>query len=267
MAPPSSSSPDVWFIAGPPVEHGLFAEVRRRLGFGVEVPLLDADAPGGWRERAEALSARVARAPRPVVAVAHGLALPAVFGARGFDAVLVMDGPVTRLDPVSAALARLAATSPRLLANLARPGPWIGWLASSAGLRRAVVNPYAMDRDTVGALAMSRVETAAGRNALVRYLASLVGDLPDPASCGVPVGACWGDADALYPASEMDFLAARLPGCFVRVVPGGRLMHPVEQPWAVADVVAEFLSETSRSASGATSVSGSAVTGPSRRHG
>lgn len=238
------------------MEHGLFAEVRRRLGLGAEVELLDPAAPGGWKDRAEVLSERVARAPRPVVAVAHGLALPAVFAASGFAGVLAMDGPITRLDPVSSLLARVAGASPRLLANLVRPGPWVGWLSSSAGLRRAVMNPYAMDRDTVGALAMSRVETAAGRACLVAYLSSLVDPLPGLDGLPPRAGVCWGGADGLYPASEMDFFVARRPGGFVRVIPGGKLMHPVEQPWAVADAVGEFLSEFSRNAAGATSVSG-----------
>lgn len=230
-----------WFLAGPPFGPSLFAAVRDRLGDGRLGEVVDDARPGdGWAARGAALAEAVTASPRPALLVAHGLALPAAIeAARQSGArLLVTNGPLTRLDPVSAAVARVAGLAPGAIAAGLRPSPWLAWLRSSAGLRRAVVNPYVMDRDTVAALCLSRVQTATARRATVAYLASLAAGLPDLAAPPSGTWLAWGDEDPLYPASEADFLDARLGGGRRIDVPGGRWLHPVERPWAFADVVA-----------------------------
>lgn len=239
---PAPSRPHLWFLPGPPLGEGMFTDVVRRLGEGREVSVLDPAQPGdGWAERGAALAAAVRGAGAPVVLVAHGLAVPAAIAAATLCApalLILSDGPITRLDPVTRVLARLAASPGGLsIRPLLQPAVWCRWLASSAGLRRAVANPYVMDHDTVVALARPLVAERAGRRALASYLASLGEGLPDVSRLVGPTALVWGTEDGLYPASEADYVDAGRGGVNHISVPGGRWLHPVERPWAFADAV------------------------------
>ncbi|MDP2312786.1 MAG: alpha/beta hydrolase [Pseudomonadota bacterium] len=207
--------------------------------------MIDAAAPThGWKDRAQALVPDLAR--RPTVLVAHGLAVPAAIAAALATppvALVLCNGPLRALDPVTRMLARACATRAGAAVTqrtLLQRRAWIGWLASSAGLRRAVVNPYVMDHDTVAALCGPLVDTAAGRAAVATYLGSLV-SLPDPRALRCPVLLLWGDADPLYPMAEAAFLEAGISTVEHRAVPGGQHVHPVERPWEMADRLAAWL--------------------------
>lgn len=250
---------DVLFLSGPPFGPELFRQVVARLGFGSAESVIDPQHPDdGWPEAAARLAERLRK--RPTVVVAHGLAVPAAVAAAlaAPPAGLVLtNGPVRRLDPFAAALSRVtAAPGGRALAaaTLLRPRPWLGWLASSAGLRRAVVNPYVMDRDTVATLCGPLVASAAGRRATAAWLASLR-DLPDATALRCPVFLPWGDGDPLYPAAEASFLEAALPGARHESIPGGQHGHPEERPWELADRVGAWLSDQGARAPSATRVS------------
>jgi hypothetical protein len=199
------------------------------------------------------------------VLVAHGLAVPAAIHAaqlRRPAALVLANGPLWRLDRVTAALASAARAWPRTFpAVVLRPGPWLAWLASSAGLRRTVSNPYAMDHDRVAAIAGGLVSTSGYRRALSAYLASLAGGLPDPTRSGPPTWLLWGDDDTLYPASDADRLDAALGGGRHVRVPGGRYFYPEERPWLLADFAAGLARSDAAAGApqgGATAVSGQA---------
>lgn len=249
----------VLFYAGPPFDAALFRQVVDRLGYGEARSVLDPSAPGdGWSARASVIAEEVAR--RPTVLVAHGLAVPAAIAAALLvppAALVLCNGPIRTLDPFTAALARLCAT--RAGAALARntvlrPRPWLGWLASSAGLRRAAVNPYVMDRDTVAVLCGPLVATEQGRAAVAAYLGSL-GALPDPRGLTCPVLLLWGDGDPLYPIEEAAFLESAVAGAQHRSVPGGQHVHPEERPWEMADRLASWLAERGLARASATRMS------------
>lgn len=227
-----------------------------RLGSGFAVPLIDPEAPNdGWQERGRALA--IAAQGKRVVLVGHGLAVPAVIAAAEageFEAVVLSNGPVTRLDPITAFVARLA-RAPGFSETLLRPGIWLRWLRSSAGLRRAVVNPYVMDRDTTAALAGPLIANAASRSALAAYLASLSGPLPDPRFIATRLWTIWGDGDPAYPAYEADYAISKSPAGRHRCVPGGQHFHPEERPWAMADLLAAVMAECGGDAQTLTSVS------------
>jgi len=216
-----------------------------RLGAGELRSVLDSGAPElGWRERGELLAREIGELP--TVVIAHGLAVPAAIAAalrRPPAALVLSNGPIRRLDAVTAAFARLVSSRPGAAVfehGALRPRAWLGWLASSAGLRRAVVNPYVMDRDTVAALCGPLVASPADRRALTSYLRSLR-DLPDATSLRCPVLLLWGDRDPLYPPEEASFLEAALPGAEHLAVPGGQHVHPEERPWETADRVDRWL--------------------------
>lgn len=235
-------------VAGPPAGAPLFRAVVARLGQGEAKDVTDnAHVDHGWMERGAVLAEQVAA--RPTVLVAHGLAVPAAVAAALAsppETLVLSNGPLTRLDPFTAALARVAAAPggvPVLAETLLRPSVWLRWLASSAGLRRAVVNPYVMDRDTVATVCGGLVADAPGRRAVASYLRSLARGLPDARALRCPVWLVWGNDDALYPASEATWLESGLPGCTHRAVPGGRFLHPEERPWELADSLAALISD------------------------
>lgn len=245
--------------AGPPFSLDLYQRVVERLGFGEARSVIDPEAPDhGWPDRAAVIADALGGAP--TVLVAHGLAIPAAVEAalRTPPAALVLsNGPLRRLDPFARALAGLCATRPGAAVAqhaLLRPQPWLGWLASSAGLRRAVANPYVMDRDTVAALCGPLVATVAGRAAVAAYIGSLR-ELPDPRALRCPVLLLWGDADPLYPMEQASFLEAALSGVDHRSVPGGRHVHPEERPWEMADRLAAWLAERGLAPSPTTTMS------------
>ena len=241
------SDPLAWFFAGPPAGPSLFREVVRRLGQGEARPLLDpARAAEGWSEVGTRIAALVEACPAPVVLVAHGLAVPAIVAAalRCTPRALVLsNGPIRQLDPVTRHLSRLAALGTPVTESLFRPTFWLRALSSSAALRRTVVNPYVMEPATVGLLCGPLVADRQSRRAMGAYLASLGRGLPDSRALSVPTLLLWGDADSLYPTSEADHFAASRGGARRVDLPGGRHFHPEERPWALADAVRHLLVE------------------------
>lgn len=237
----------LWFLAGPPLGEGIYRSVIQRLGEGEARALLSEEHPtDGWQERGAALAEDLKKAGE-VVLFAHGLAVPAAVEAARIapPALLVLsNGPIRQLDPVTAALGRLAsAPGGRLLLGdlLLQPALWLRFLASSAGLRRTVVNPYVMDRDTVATLASPGIQSRGARRAVASYLSSLSKGLPDASSVRAPIRLVWGDADPLYPAYEADYLDTVLGGGRHHPVAGGQHFHPEERPWYLAEQLQEAL--------------------------
>lgn len=224
-----------WY-AGPPFSEQLFRHAVQRAG-GTMLPLLE---PGGANDLdavAKRIAARVDAAAGPVVLVGHGLAVPAVTRAAGLAGrnlrrLVLSNGPISRLDPFTRAFLRAGPCMPAAL----HPALFLRWLASSAGLRRAVCNPYIMDRDTIDAICRPLVASHGARAAVATYLRSLC-PLPEFVASGVPTTLAWGDDDALYPLAEADTADAIVGGGRVRAIPGGRYVHPEERPWALADLV------------------------------
>lgn len=250
---PSGVSLPLWFLTGPPLSEAIFRAVIARIGKGVAVPLLDStSATDGWEQCGEKLSARATQAGG-VVLFAHGLSIPAAVAAAkmgGVRLLILSNGPITRLDPVSQALSGLSG-SPGARALVSRvllhPTLWIPALASSLALRRTVVNPYVMDRDNVASLAEAGVATHDARLAVVAYLRSLR-NLPDLTGLTCPVWAIWGDADPLYPPSEADYLDSTFGGSRHIAIPGGQHYHPEERPWELAGAVLELMEREGLSA-------------------
>jgi pimeloyl-ACP methyl ester carboxylesterase len=243
--------PSLWFLTAPPLGPELFRTTISRLQEGKADSILDPAFPKhGLKERAAAIATRL---EPDTLLVAHGLAVPAAILAATLvpPARLVLsNGPITRLDSISAGLARTARLpgGKALLSQLFRPSLWLPYLASSAGLRRAVINPYVMDRDTVATLAGPEIATAAHRKAIASYLASLYSGLPDPRQVRCPISIIWGDADPLYPASEADYLDSVLGGKGYIAIAGGQHFHPEERPWELAEAIQSCIASHSKKA-------------------
>jgi pimeloyl-ACP methyl ester carboxylesterase len=230
----------ILLVAGPPFSKALYAPVVARLAQTLpDVDVSTTAAGEKWPDQ-ESLG-------RTVV-VAHGLALPWAIQeavARPPALLVLSNGPVSRLDAVSRTVRGLASTagSATLFQYVGlSPRIWLMALRSSLALRRTVNNPYAMDRDTVAAICGPLVESAAARAKLRESIVGLpLGPRP-LAALRCPVLAIWGDNDVLYPKFELDLLTTSLPKAAVVVVPGGRFLHPIEQPWSFADALLSVFS-------------------------
>lgn len=185
----------------------------------------------------EALRAEVERSGASAV-FGHGLAVPLVLSLEGVTRVIT-NGPIARLDPFAAALASIPQFA---LSELLRPTAFQAWLRSSAGLRRAVANPYVMDRDTVAMLTDPVLGSRVSRSGAARWLRELPDWLDEGHISLDGVVALWGDADPLYPIDPVLEAIDGAPGARLRVIEGGRHLHPEERPWAVSDLLADALS-------------------------
>ena len=227
----------VVFVGGLPAGAELFREVQKRLAPRKTVALDPVEAlfgPGGdpvSRLRDTLLSLE------PGLIVAHGVAVPLVLAAMAEEAVpvVVSNGPLGRVDWLFSALSSLPVGV--LSRVLFRPAVFNSWLASSFGLRRAVVNPYVMDGSVVELLTRSMVGSLASRRAAAAWIKLLPSLVPSSRSEGV--WAIWGDADWLYPVDDvLEFLGEDK----VTLIPGGRWFHPEERPWALADACRNLVS-------------------------
>lgn len=176
------------------------------------------------------------------VLIAHGTAAPVALAAaatRAPTALVLVNGAVGALDPATRTLCA-SAKLPGFARTTLQPAFWNRWLASSAGLRRTVVNPYVMDRDTVVALTQPYLASLAHRQAVARFYAQLPGAVAEPPAVSCPTLLLWGDEDPLYPSHVADSARRWIPQAELLVVPGGQHFHPVERPWAMADLLAEW---------------------------
>lgn len=231
-------------VTGPPAGRWIFEAVQRRMAplrtVAVDlVPVAEEPSPGPLPVRllADVVGALGARA-----VCAHGLAVPVAL-ALSADVVpllVVTNGPIRELDPVSRAL---SATPDALLRALFRPAVLRRWLWSSLGLRRLVANPYVMDRDTVVALSDAWVRGAAERALAARWLAGLRVFPPVAPRTARQIAAIWGDSDPLYPTRGLDAVRPTDGALQVMPVPGGRAFHPLERPWALADALVRVLQQ------------------------
>lgn len=247
MSPQAQPSPDLLLVAGPPFSAPLWSGAESRLlALGHAVQSLALHDASSIREAADLLRDHLTNASTPTVLVAHGTAIPpALIAAREGDAagLVLSNGPLLSPDLILRALARLP--TPVLSGVVFRPKLWLRWLASSAGLRRAVINPYVMDRDMVVAVCHQAVVTPERRTATASFLKdNVVHDLSGDLYSG-PTLLIWGDHDPLYPAHNIEYFRRYMPHISQSMIPGGQHLHPIERPWAIADTISEWLHQTS----------------------
>lgn len=229
-------------VGGPPASARLFRAVQARLRPRRTVAL---DLVAGPRvPDVESLCDRLASAMVELQAstlVVHGLAVP--LGWRVPAAVasrlIVSNGPVAGLHPVPRALAALP--GPLWERLLLEPRLAGRWMASSAALRRVVVNPYVMGRDTVDLLLADLITDPDARANTATWITGLARLLPlDPARGG-QVDGIWGDRDQLHPMAGAEGLLQGRRGATLTSIPGGQWLHPEERPWALADGLCSLL--------------------------
>ena len=102
-------------------------------------------------------------------------------------------------------------------------------------MRRAVVNPYVMDEEAVERHCAPLQQSSFRRNS-VAYLKEL-SSFSAPTSIQTRVVAIWGDHDLLYPTTIATELQHQYTGTKRIDIEGGKLLHPIERPWAMADII------------------------------
>jgi len=174
------------------------------------------------------------------VLVAHGLGVPLALqyaSENPINHAILSNGPIENLDPISASFAKL----PSLLQKIyLHPTICFRYFQSSLGMRRAVVNPYVMDKEMV-ASACAPLTKGQTRSHMIQYLKEISSFSP-PASIQSSILAIWGDHDLLYPISISMEIQNRYPQTTRLDIEGGKLLHPIERPWAMADIMHTHLS-------------------------
>jgi pimeloyl-ACP methyl ester carboxylesterase len=238
----AGEGPPVVCVAGPPTSSLLFRHLAKPVvaaGRSLVLPELFHPAPPSGR--LADLADRIAPLVGPdALLVAHGLALPLGFEiARRVrpEGLVVLDGPLEKHDPIAAAVTKLAAAAPGVLKQALRPEIALKLLASSAALRRTVVNPYVMDRDIVAMLSAPLLATPEHRRAVVEYLASIRDIRPPWSAGGTPVLLLWSASDLLHPLPGEP--RSTVTGSEVTAIslPGARFFNVEERPWEVADAL------------------------------
>jgi pimeloyl-ACP methyl ester carboxylesterase len=235
-------------VSGPPVSAPLWDDVVTRLAHhGQPVQVLDLFDPLPTDPSVAGLARRIGEQvdsiDGSVVLVAHGTAVPVAWHlatTQDLAGLVLTNGPINSLDPFLGTFCRLA-KSPRFLAStLLRPGLLQRWLASSAGLRRTVVNPYVMDRDMVVAVSRSYLRSSESRLAVAHFLKDLPQAVSEPRPIQVPTLLLWGDEDQLYPPTIIDSIRHLAPQSSHERISGGKHHHPTERPWEIADRIAAW---------------------------
>jgi hypothetical protein len=172
--------------------------------------------------------------------VAHGLAVPLAVAASGsgVHTLVISNGPTGKLDPVSGLLARIPfGVLKRVVLNQQF---FRAWLSSSLGLRRTVVNPYVMDKETVFTLTQKTLQDAPGRSQTASWLRGLPDLLPVRFPSDLNVVALWGDGDRLYPLDGI----VKNQSMAIRPILGARFFYPQERPWEMADACLELVEKS-----------------------
>lgn len=232
-------------LGGPPVSSLLLRHLARPLaegGYALALPELFDPPPRRGRviDLVERLAPLLPGGDGTLIA--HGNAWPVALGLaeRGLVSRLVLlDGPIAGLDPFSRAFAGLARVSRPIAARLLRPALALPVLASSAALRRLVVNPYLMDRDIVAMLGAPWSATAAHRAAVADYLADIYAFRADVDLPNTDVLWVWAGNDILQPKPTNPEESVRARSSTAVALPGARHLAPEEVPWLVADAILE----------------------------
>ena len=233
----------IYLLAGPPFGPKFWGGVSTRLeAHGQECEALDPfSQTGDFEELVERVCSKAGGEEAGLVA--HGSALPVAMAAarrQKFGLLVLTNGPVTTPDPFLKGLAHLPGPVRRLLM---RP-PWsTRFLRSSAGMRRMVVNPYVMDNDTIVTVCEPLRTSVDSRGNYSAYIRTFRNSPPTGKILALQNLVIWGDADALYPATEAEAACSELGNARRVDIPGGKHLHPIERPWALADHILETLEQ------------------------
>ena len=114
-------------------------------------------------------------------------------------------------------------------------------LASPAGLRRSVVNPYVWDHDTVVTICGPLFEAGKAIAQTKHFLSCLPKWAESAPQTDTPTVQIYGNSDSLLSPLNADYSDS----CGdVISIDGGQHYHPLERPWEIADRTLDWASST-----------------------
>ena len=201
------------------------------------------EGTGSIKDETDRLVSAINQAAEDVVLIGHGTSLPLVLAtaeATNIAGLVLSNGPLGQPDALSRGLSRIARL-PRPLARALFSAPLsLPFLASSLGLRRTVVNPYVMDRDTTVAICGPILKNSDRLGRALRYFETLSSAPTLSPSGHTKTLLCWGDSDPITSRNYEEFMENMATSITNTPIEGGRYFHPVERPWALADTVVDW---------------------------
>jgi pimeloyl-ACP methyl ester carboxylesterase len=236
-----SEGEPILFVAGPPGSAIMWGNVQRRLAprstVAVEFPLM---TNGSFEEITDRLREIVSEVGA-VVVVSHGEAVPFVLS---IEASCVQLQVLTNGRLLGGLEAAQVSNLPKTIINsVTKLGIGPRFFSSSLGLRRAVKNPYVMDKAVVDSMIapyFSTKEQRKGMLALFRLTSE-----ERTLRTKVPVHVIWGDSDRMHPKKALEAWASNFMDVTIEYVPGGRWFYPVECPWELADRLVNIVKDRS----------------------
>ena len=235
------------FVTGPPFDAPLWNSVITRIhgqGFSAHTFGMLESGDGTVEIEINRLAEHLLGFDDPVILVAHGTSIPvAIEACRKVQpsGLVLSNGALCHADRFTRLLIRWAQLPAAITQLLLSPTRTINILASSAGLRRLVVNPYVMDHDTTVAVCSPIIQSKARFLRMRNYLKTLPSLEQSSLPTGLPTLLCYGDADPLSSRNIEDFLNRNRDSVDTIPVPGGRYLHPIERPWELADHCVEWV--------------------------
>ena len=232
--------PNFLFLAGPPAGRHLWDAVLQRVQTrGATASAIDILTVGqGCQSPADWVSKLAVRLQEeaPCILVAHGTAVPLAMhaAAQAPPAGLVLtNGPLGTMTPAMRAMCRsLKVLGPRAAIKL---------LASPAGLRRTVVNPYVWDYDTVVTICGPLFEDTHARGLTQGFMGALQEWTQTPATAAANTTHIYGDSDTALSPLNKDNIQNQSS---IQIIEGGHHYHPLERPWEIADRVVDWAQST-----------------------
>jgi pimeloyl-ACP methyl ester carboxylesterase len=237
----------IWFIAGPPFDTPFWKDAAQRLqsrDLSAHCYPLLRHKSGSIADEREQLIDALSKSDDDIVLVGHGTALPLILSVEKetrLRGIVLSNGPLGEFDLVTRSLSRVAKI-PKPMDRIAfNPNLWLRFLSSSVGLRRTVVNPYVMDRDTVVAICGPIFTNSDVRGRAKTYLSSL-SDLHEKGlDTRTPTLVCWGNSDPINRSNISNLMGSGPEEFTLKYIEGGRFLHPVERPWEIADAIFDWL--------------------------
>ncbi|MBM76610.1 MAG: hypothetical protein CMK59_14485 [Proteobacteria bacterium] len=240
------------FASGPPFDSIFWEQVRERLekyhsatstlDLFPEASKANDSSPQNWTSILENLDQQfeIETQEHPQILVVHGYAIPAILSwlvnfnrTEDFSALVLCNGPILKSDQAL----KLFDNTPMLIKRALYSSTFLKlFLSSSLGLRRLVINPYVMNHDIVVRVCESALNSKEKRRQQEMYLTMLNQQIPCSVPKSIPVHLCWGDQDLLYPTSGLLPLDTQ-KNIIRHDISGGQHLHPVERPWALADLL------------------------------
>jgi len=233
----------ILLVAGPPFDSPMWGDVQRRLethGLKTRCWTVLNSATGNFEDEADMLAAEIEGSDESLILLAHGTALSLVVAAAQKHppaGIVLTNGAIGDSDLFGRGLRMLARAPGPLTSALFSDKVALPFLASSVGLRRAVVNPYVMDHDTTVAVCGPILSHPERRTKMRNFFKTNEMKGWNPNNPPVKTLLCWGDSDPLTSRSYSIFMKTKPDKVEVSTILGGRFLHPIERPWEVADRV------------------------------